>query len=39
MKGQRIVVVKRPPTMKELRESREFYESIGPLRRKRRTDR
>lgn len=39
MKGQRIVVVKRPPTKKELRESREFYEAVGPLTRKRREDR
>jgi hypothetical protein len=31
----KIVLVKRPPTKKELRESERFYKSIGPLGRKR----
>lgn len=32
----KLAYVKRPPTQKELRESREFYEALGPLTRKRR---
>jgi hypothetical protein len=30
----KIVVIKRPPTKKELRDSEQFYKSIGPLSRR-----